>query len=109
MLPSFLEDFGYFADTPSALAVIEGTYYESPAGTDPYLIELLSCTEMPPLIQAATPFHFVVNEKEKKMTWMKQREKTAGEPLCLSFARYKAASHNEMLNSIDTLLRMVLS
>ena len=38
---------------------------------------------------------------------MKQRERTAGEPSCLSFAHYKAASYDEMLKSVDTLLRMV--
>ena len=106
MMPSFLEDFGYLANTPVALAVIECTY-EPPAGTDPYLVELLSCMEMPPSLQAATPFHFVGNEKENKMAWMKQRERSAGEPSCLSFAHYKAASHVEMLNYVDTLLRMV--
>ena len=62
MMPSFLNDFGYLADTPAALSVIEGTYVP-PAGTDPYLVELLSCLEMPPSIQASPPFPFVVNEK----------------------------------------------
>ena len=38
---------------------------------------------------------------------MKQRERTAGEPSCLSFAHYKAASQDRMLNSVDILLRMV--
>jgi len=38
---------------------------------------------------------------------MKQKEKTAGEPTCLSFSHYKAASLDPMLNSVDTLLRMV--
>ena len=38
---------------------------------------------------------------------MKQRERIAGEPSSLSFAPYKAASHDEMLNSVDTLLRMM--
>ena len=106
MMPSFLEDFGYLADTPAAMTLIDGSY-EPPAGTDPYMVELLSCTEMPPSLRAATPFHFVVNKKENKLAWMKERERTAGEPSCLSFAHYKAASHDEMLNSVDTLLRMV--
>ena len=60
------------------LAVIECTY-KLPAGTDPYLVELLSLMEMPSSLQAATPFHFVVNEREIKMAWMKQRERTAEE------------------------------
>ena len=106
MMPSYWEDFWYLADTSADLAVIEGTY-EPPAGTDPYLVELLSCMEMPPSLQAATPFQFVVNKKENKMAWMKQREKTAGEPSFLSFASYKAVSHDEMLNSVDRLLQMV--
>ena len=67
MMPSFLEDFGYLADTPAALAVIKGNY-EPAAGTEPYLVELLSYMEMPSSLQAATPFHFVVNEKEIRWT-----------------------------------------
>ena len=101
-----MEDFGYLADTPAALAVIDGSY-EPPAGTDQYMVELLSCMAMSPSLQAATPFHFVVNGIESRLAWMKQRERTAGKPSCLSFAHYKAASHDEMLNSVDTLLRMV--
>ena len=106
MMSAFLQDFGYLADTPAALVAIEGTY-EALAGADPYLVELLSCMEMTPSLQAATPFHFVVNEKENCLAWMKQKERTSCEPSCLSFAHYKAASKDEMLNSIDTLLRMV--
>ena len=76
MAPSFLADFGYLADTPAALAVIDGTY-EPAAGTDPCMVELLACMKMPPFLQEATPFHFVVNERENRMAWMKQRERTA--------------------------------
>ena len=47
MMPSFLEDFGYLAETLAALDVIDGTY-EPPAGTYLYLVELLSRMEMPP-------------------------------------------------------------
>ena len=61
MMPSFPDAFGYLADTPAALAVIEGTYVP-PTGTDSYLAELLSCLEMPPFIQASPPFPSVVNE-----------------------------------------------
>ena len=42
----FVNDFGYLANTPAALTVIDGTY-EPPAGTDPYMVELLSCLKMP--------------------------------------------------------------
>ena len=38
---------------------------------------------------------------------MKQRERTAGEPSCLSSSHYKAASQDKMLNSVDILLRVV--
>ena len=79
MMPSFLQDFGYLADTPAALAVIEGTY-EAPAVTVAYMVELLACMETPSL-QAATPFHFVVNEMENRLAWMKQKEKLQTNPL----------------------------
>ena len=55
LLPPFLNDFGYLADTPAALSVIAGTYV-TPTGTDPYLVELLSCLSMPHSIQVSTPF-----------------------------------------------------
>ena len=106
MSPSFLADFGYLADTTAALDVINGVYVPPP-GNDPYIVELLSCMEMPSALRDTTPFPFVVNERENRLAWMKQREKTAGEPSCLSFAHYKAASQDAMLNSVDTLLRMV--
>ena len=85
MMPSVLDDFGYLADTSAALSVIEGTYVP-PAGIDPYLVELLSCLEMPPSIQAFPPFLFVVNEQDNRLAWMKQCEQTAGEPLCPGFS-----------------------
>ena len=106
MMSSFLDDFGYLANTPAALSVIEGTY-ALPVGTDPYLVELLSCLKIPPSIQASPPFPFVVNEQDNRLAWMKQREQTAGEPYCLGFSYYKVASLDPMLNSVDTLLRMV--
>ena len=93
MMPSFLQDFGYLAATPAALAVIEGTY-EAPAGTELYMVELLSYMEMTPSLQAATSFHFVVNQRENQLAWIKQKEGTSGEPSCLSFAQYKAASQD---------------
>ena len=105
-MPSFVQDFGYLADTPAALAVIEGTYI-APAGTDPCLIELLSCMLMTPTLKAAISFHFEVNESENHIAWMKQKERTASEPSCLSFAHYKAVSQDEMLNSVDTSLQMI--
>lgn len=106
MAPSFLIDIGYLADTPAALEVINGSYIP-PAGTDPYMVELLACMEMPTALRESPPFPFVVNERENRLAWMKQRERTSGEPSCLSFAHYKAASQDDMLNSVDTLLRMV--
>ena len=106
MMPSFVQDFGYLANTPATLAVIEGAY-EAPAGNDPYMVELLSCMEMPSALQVATPFYFVVNERENRIAWMKQKERTASEPSCLSFAHYKAVSQDEMLNSVDTSLQMI--
>ena len=60
LMPSFLDDFGYLADTLAALSVIDGTYV-APAGANPYLVELLSCLSMPYSIQVSTPFPFVVN------------------------------------------------
>ena len=105
-MPSFLDDFGYLADTPAALVVIEGTYVP-PIGTDPYLAELLSCLAMLPSIQESPPFPLVVNERDNQLAWMKQRERTAGEPSCLSFSHYKAASQDPMLNSMEILLHMV--
>ena len=103
---SFYVVFLYLADTPAALAVIEGTC-EAPTGTDPYMVELLSCMKMTPSLHASTLFYFVVNERENRLAWMKQKEITSVEPSCLSFAHYKAASQDKMLNSVNTLLRMV--
>ena len=105
MLPFFLDDFGYLADTPAALSVIESTYVP-PTGTDPYLAELLSYLAMSHSIQVSIPFPFVVNKRENRLVSMKQRERTAGEPSCLSFSHYKAASQDKMLNSVDTFLLM---
>jgi len=71
------------------------------------MVELLECLEMRQSIKDSPPFNFVVDERENRLAWMKQREKTAGEPTCLSFSHYKAASLDPALNSVDTLLRMV--
>ena len=49
MTPSFVQNVEYLVDTPADLAVIEGTY-KAPAGTDPYMVELLSCMEMTPAL-----------------------------------------------------------
>ena len=65
-MPPFLDDFGYLADTPAVLSVIDGTYVP-PAGTDPNLVELLSCLEIPPSIQASSPFPFVANEQDNHL------------------------------------------
>ena len=105
MLP-FLDDFGYLANTPAAMSIIEGTYVP-PAGTNPYLVEFLSCLEMLPSIQASPLFPVVINEQDNRLAWIKQCEQTAGEPSCLGFSHYKAASLNPMLNSVDIVLRMV--
>ena len=59
MIPSFHDEFGYLADAPAALSVIEGTYVP-PAGTNPYLVELLSCLDLTLSIQMSPPFPFVV-------------------------------------------------
>ena len=106
LMPSFLDDFGYLADTPAALSVIDGTYVP-PVGTDPYLVELLSCLAILSAIRESTPFPFVVNERDNRLAWMKQRERTAREPSCLSFSHYKAVSQDPMLNSVDILLQLV--
>ena len=105
-MPSFLDDFGYLADTPAALSVIKGTYVP-PVGPDPYLVKILSCLAMPFTIREFTPSPFVVNERENRLAWMKQGERTSGERSCLSFSHYKAASQDQMLNSVDTLLCMI--
>ena len=106
MMPSFVEDVGYLADTPAALAAIESTY-EAPAETDQCMVEFLSCLEMPHTLQVSTPFQCEVNERDFRLAWMKQKERTAGELSCLCFSHYKATSQDKMLNSVDTLLRML--
>ena len=106
LMPPFLDNFGYLVDTLAALSVIKGTYVP-PAGTDPYLVDLLSCLETPPSIQASRIFPFVANEQDNCLAWIKQRERTAGEPSCLGFSHYKAASLDPMFNYLDTLLCMV--
>ena len=49
----------------------------------------------------------MVNEQDNKLAWMKRPERTAGEPSYLGFSHFKAANQDPMLNSVDTLLRMV--
>ena len=70
LMSSFLDDFDYLANIPAAISVIEGTYV-APVGTDPYLVELLSCLAMHQTIQVSTPFTVVENERENRLAWMK--------------------------------------
>ena len=62
-MPSFLDGFGYFANTPAALSGINSTYVP-PVGTDPYLVELLSCLAIPSTIRKFIPFPFAVNGRD---------------------------------------------
>ena len=70
LMPSFLDGFGYFANTPAALSGINSTYVP-PVGTDPYLVELLSCLAIPSTIRKFIPFPFAVNGRDNWLAWMK--------------------------------------
>ena len=106
MLPPFTNDFGFLADTAAAQAVIDGTYIPPPE-MDPYLIELLQAMKMPESIRLRGLLDTSITLDDNRSGWMKQKERTAGEPTCLSFSHHKTACLDPDLNSIDTLLRSV--
>ena len=103
MSEPFLSDFGYLANTPAAQEVLDGTYVP-PAGMDLYLIEFLAVLKMSPSIQSWGPVSITVSPTDNSDAWRKQRENTAAEPSCLSFAHHKTASLDRSLNYIDTVL-----
>ena len=106
MDPLFISEFGYLCEKPAAQAVLDGTY-EPPDGMNPYMIELLSIMKVSPSIRAKGPLDCSITPLENRAAWMSQKERTASEPSSLSFAHHKAASLDEDLNAVDTLLRAV--
>lgn len=104
MSSPFTDDFGYLADTPTAREVIDGSY-TPPSGMDPYLVELLVATEMLAApIWALGPLKVDITPAENQYAWNSYSEKTSGKPSCLSFAHYKTASLDPILNCIDTFM-----
>ena len=106
MMAPFTTDFGMLADTPAALDVINGTYVPPPS-MDKYLVELLAVMTMPDSIRCRGPLDTFVSPEDNRAGWTKQKERTAGEPTCLSFSHHKAACLDSDLNNVDTLLRNV--
>ena len=106
MCDPFLRDFGFLADTPSADAVMSGTYVFPPR-LDPYLGELLVQLRRPPSITALGPIDPLVNPQQHRAAWRTQDERTASEPSCLGFSHYKAVSSDPFLNNVDTHLRNI--
>ena len=107
MRDPFLWDFGFLADTPSADAVMSGTY-SSPPMLDPYLKELLIQLRRPPSITALGPINPLVTPQQHRAAWRTQDERTASEPSCLGFSHYKSDSSDPFLNNVDTHLCNIL-
>eukprot|EP00537_Pseudo-nitzschia_pungens_P008511 CAMPEP_0172378478 /NCGR_PEP_ID=MMETSP1060-20121228/69443_1 /TAXON_ID=37318 /ORGANISM="Pseudo-nitzschia pungens, Strain cf. cingulata" /LENGTH=393 /DNA_ID=CAMNT_0013106197 /DNA_START=135 /DNA_END=1317 /DNA_ORIENTATION=+ len=92
--------------TPAAAAVLTGNYIPPP-GTDQYLLEFLSCLQIPDSLSSLPAFDYYVSPADNATTWNRQKERTAGEPSCLSFAHHKSFALDPQLNVFDTLLRYV--
>ena len=107
MRDPFLQDFSFLADTPSADAVMLGTY-SSPPSLDPYLKELIFQLWHPPSITALGQINPLVTPKQHQAAWCTQDERSASKPSCLGFSHYKAASSDPFLNNVDTHLRNIL-
>ena len=106
MTSSFIADFGYLGTAHASAQVLDGTYIPPPA-TDKYLSEFLSCLKVPDSILSLPPFDYSVCPADNAAAWKRQRERTASEPSCLSFAHHKAFALDPQLNKFDTLLRSV--
>jgi len=104
MSPPFTYDFGYLADTQAALDTIKGTY-NPPPDTDSYLVEFLNTLAITASNLSPGSLHIDINTAENRSAWNSQSVTTSGEPSCLSFAHYKVASLDPLLNYIDTFFR----
>ena len=62
---------------------------------------------MPDSIRERGPLDVSITPSDNKAAWQTQRESTAGEPSCLSFAHHKTASMDDELNCVDTILRTI--
>jgi hypothetical protein len=96
MTSLLVEDFGYLAQGPSTLAVLEGTY-APPPGTDIYACKLLRQLQMHPQVAAAPPMKVMFSVDQHIQGWRKAREFTATGPKGLTFSHFIFASHGPLL------------
>ena len=106
MVPTFLADFGYDANTPAALEVINGTYVPA-LGTDCWMVEFFKALAMTPEIRAKGPLDVSVTPEVNWSTWKKECKQKALEPSTLSFSHYKSACLDLDLNIVDTVLHSI--
>jgi hypothetical protein len=96
MTSPLVEDFGYLAQGPSTLAVLEGKY-APPPGTDIYACKLLRQLQMDPQVTAAPPMKDMFSVDQHIQGWRKAREFTATGLKGITFSHFIAASHDPLL------------
>jgi hypothetical protein len=103
MTSPLVEDFGYLAQGPSTLAVLEGTC-APPPGTDIYTCKLLRQLQMDPHVAVAPPMKVTFSVEQHIQGWRKAREFTATGPKCLTFSHFIAASYDPLLVLFDVTM-----
>jgi hypothetical protein len=104
MTSPLVEGFGYLAQGPSMLVVIEGTY-APPPGTDIYACKLIRQLQMDPQVAAALPMKVTFSvDQHIQGIWRKAREFTATGPKGITFSHFIAASHDPLLASFDATM-----
>jgi hypothetical protein len=109
MLSPILEDLGILGDSDEVEEILRGNYV-SPAGTDPYMDELLQEMRMPKLIRESVEkeglISTMISEDENRSGWMK-RKLASAESTGLTMDHYAAGCEDPTLNEIDTLFRQL--
>ena len=106
MTSPLLEDFGYLAQGPAAVAVLDGSYVPPP-GTDIHAQKLLLELKMDPAVAAAPPMKVIFSIDQHTRGWRKAKEFTATGPSGLTFSHFIAATYDPLLALFDATMANV--
>ena len=101
-----LSDFGYTGATPSADAVLDGTY-QPPPGTDDLTRLLLQHMARPPSISAHTTSPDWVSTEDHQRSWSRAKEYTSAGISGIHFGMYKAQAKDPEMAAYDASRRSI--
>ena len=99
-------DFGYTATSPTARAVLDGTYEYPESFDEPTKALLKECARIRQLIPR-NQVSSNIGTEEWQRRWRKAKEDTSSSPSLLHFSHYKAGADSDIISSLHAALTSI--